>query len=110
MCYSINGDYMIDKITIYEAKTFKERLFGLMFKKNIDYCLLFKNCNSIHTFFMKENIDVVMTDKNNNVLFIKKNMKKNRIIFPKKGVYKTYEFPANFIKNLNVNDKLKIRD
>ena len=41
---------------------------------------------------MKENIDVVMTDKNNNILFIKKNMKKNRIIFPKKGVYNTYEF------------------
>ena len=100
---------MIDKIDIYEAKTFKERLFGLMFKKNINYGLLFKNCNSIHTFFMKENIDVVMTDKNNKVIYIKKNMKKNRIILPKKNVYKTYEFPANFIKNLKVNDKLKTR-
>lgn len=101
---------MIDKINIYEAKTFKQRLLGLMFKKNINYCLLFKNCNSIHTFFMKENIDVVMTDKKNKILFIKKNMKKNRIILPKKGVYNTYEFPANFIKNLKINDKLKIRD
>lgn len=100
---------MIDKIDIYEAKTFKERLFGLMFKKNINYGLLFKNCNSIHTFFMKENIDVVMTDKNNKVIYIKKNMKKNRIILPKKNAYKTYEFPANFIKNLKVNDKLKTR-
>ena len=101
---------MIDNIYIYEAKTFKERLFGLMFKKNINYCLLFKKCNSIHTFFMRENIDVVMTDKNNKILFIKKNMKKNRIILPKKGVYNTYEFPANFIKNLKLNDRLKIRD
>lgn len=100
---------MINKIDIYEAKTFKERLFGLMFKKNINYCLVFKNCNSIHTFFMKENIDVVMTDKNNKIIYIKKNMKKNRIILPKKNVYKTYEFPANFIKNLNINDKLKTR-
>lgn len=101
---------MIDKIKIYEAKTFKERLLGLMFKKNINYCLLFKNCNSIHTFFMKENIDVVMTDKNNKIIYIKKNMKKNRIILPKKNVYQTYEFPSNFIKELNINDKLKIRD
>lgn len=99
---------MVDKITIYEAKTFKQRLLGLMFKKNINYCLLFKKCNSIHTFFMKENIDVVMTDKNNKVLYIKKNMKKNRIILPKKGVYNTYEFPNNFIKSLKVNDQLKI--
>lgn len=101
---------MIDKIKIYEAKTFKQRLFGLMFKKNIDYALLFRNCNSIHTFFMKENIDVVMTNKNNKVIYIKKNMKKNRIILPKKGVYNTYEFPANFIKNLKINDKLKTQD
>ena len=101
---------MIDKINVYEAKTFKQRLFGLMFKKNINYCLLFKNCNSIHTFFMKENIDVVMTDKKNNVVYIKKNMKKNRIILPKKNAYNTYEFPANFIKNLKINDKLKVRE
>ena len=100
---------MIDKIDIYEAKSFKERLFGLMFKKNINYGLLFKNCNSIHTFFMKENIDVVMTDKNNKILYIKKNMKKNRIILPKKGVYNTYEFPNNFIKDLEINETLKIK-
>ena len=101
---------MIDKIKIYEAKKFKDRLFGLMFKKNINYCLLLKKCNSIHTFFMRENIDVVMTDKNNKVIFIKKNMKKNRIILPKKNVYNTYEFPNNFIKELKINDQLKIRD
>lgn len=100
---------MTYKIKVYEAKTFKQRLFGLMFKKNIDYCLLFKNCNSIHTFFMKEPIDVVMTDKNNKVLYIKKNMKKNRIILPKKRVYNTYEFPNNFIKDLKINETLKIK-
>ena len=101
---------MNDKIKIYEAKTFKQRLLGLMFKKNINYALLFKNCNSIHTFFMRENIDVIMTDKNNKILFIKKNMKKNRIILPKKNVYNTYEFPANFIKNIKIYDILKVRD
>jgi len=101
---------MLENIKIYEAKTFKQRLIGLMFKKNFNYGLLFKNCNSIHTFFMKENIDVVMTDKNNKVLYIKKNMKKNRIILPKKGVYNTYEFPANFIKDIKINDKLKTQE
>lgn len=100
---------MTYKIKVYEAKTFKQRLFGLMFKRNINYCLLFKKCNSIHTFFMKEKIDVVMTDKNNKVLYIKKNMKKNRIILPKKGVYNTYEFPNNFIKDLEINETLKIK-
>ena len=97
----------MDHIKVIEAKTFKDRLFGLIGKKNIDYCLLFKRCNSIHTFFMKEEIDVVMTDKDNKIIYIKKNMKKNRIILPKKGVYQTYEFPNNYIKNLKKGDILK---
>ena len=42
-----------------------------MLKKEINYCLRFKT-NSIHTFFMKENIDIVMTNKNNKVLYILK--------------------------------------
>ena len=99
----------MDHIKVIEAKSFKDRLFGLMGKKNIDYCMLFKRCNSIHTFFMKENIDVVMTDKNNMVIYLKKNLKRNRIILPKKNVYQTYEFPNNFIKELKKGDILNIK-
>ena len=50
---------------------------------------------------MKKNIDVVMTDKENNVLYIFNNVPKNKIII-KKNVYYTYEFPSNFI-----NQKIK---
>lgn len=80
-------------MTIKYATKFKERLLGLMFKKNINYCLCFKHCNSIHTFFMKENIIVVFTDKNNKILKIK-NTPKNRILFCRNAYY-TYEFPKN---------------
>lgn len=83
------------KIDLVEANNFLKRLIGFMFKKNINYCLRIKT-NNIHTFFMKENIDIVMTDKFNNVLYIYKNVKKNKIII-KKNVYWTYEFPNNFI-------------
>ena len=54
---------------------------------------------------MKTNIDVVMTDKDDNVLFIFKDVKPWRIIFPKKGVYSTYEFPSGSIGNIK---KLKV--
>ena len=84
-------------IDLIEANTFSKRLIGLMFKKNINYCLRLKT-NSIHTFFMKEPIDILMTDKNNNILYIFKNITKNKIII-KKGVYYTYEFPNNFLDN-----------
>ena len=73
------------------ADSFRDRLIGLMFKKNIDFCLCFRKCKSIHTFFMKENIVVVFTDKNNKILKIK-NTPKNKILFCKSAYY-TYEFP-----------------
>ena len=73
------------------ADSFRDRLIGLMFKKNIDFCLCFRNCNSIHTFFMRENIIVVFTDRNNKILKIK-NTPKNKILFCKSAYY-TYEFP-----------------
>ena len=72
------------------CKSFKSRLIGNMFRKNIiDMC--FPRCNSIHTFFMIKPIDVFMTDKNNKILYIYKSLKPYRIILPKKNVYYTYE-------------------
>ena len=52
-------------IEITECKSFFSRFKGFMFKKNIKDALLFNRCNSIHTFFMKENIDVIMCDQDN---------------------------------------------
>ena len=94
------------KINLIDANTFIKKLKGLMFQKNINYCLRLKT-NSIHTFFMKEPIDIIMTDKFNNILYIFHNIKKNKIIIKPKVFY-TYEFPNNFIPN-NV-DKIIIRD
>lgn len=94
------------EINLIIADSFFKRLKGFMFKKNINYSIRFKT-NNIHTFFMKENIDIVMTNKDNKVLYILKNVKKNKIII-KKDTYFTYEFPAKFINNLKINDILKI--
>ena len=80
-----------------------------MFKKKIDYSLLFDKCNSIHTFFMKENIDVIMCDKEDNILYYYNDLKKNKIILPKKNVYKVYETPSNYF-DIKINTKLKVSD
>ncbi|UKI27032.1 MAG: DUF192 domain-containing protein [Bacilli bacterium] len=64
-------------IALYECKDFFSRLKGFMFTRNIDKALLFDKCNSIHTFFMKENIDVIMCDKDNMVfIFFYSNLSK----------------------------------
>lgn len=93
----INNKYLKRKIIIKNCDNIISKFMGLMFRKNINYGLKIR-CNGIHTFFMKENIDVILTDKNYNVLYIYKNVKPYRIIFPKKNVYYTYEFPKNSIK------------
>ncbi len=69
-----------NKYNIIVASSFPKRLFGLMGKKEIDYGMLFPKCNSIHTFFMKENIDVVGLDENNEVIYKYENLPKNKII------------------------------
>lgn len=84
------------EIKIIEMKGFFQNFLGLMGKKNINYGICLR-CNGIHTFFMKMPIDVVLTDKNNNIIKIYYKVMPNRIILPKKNVYYTYEFPYGYI-------------
>lgn len=95
------------KIFLRECNSFFSRLRGFMFFKDIDHALLFKRCNSIHTFFMRRNIDVIFCDKDNNVLYYYNNLGANKIILPKKGVFCVYEIPVNYF-DLKVNDRLEI--
>lgn len=83
------------------CNSFNNRLMGLMFKDKI-IPLCFPRCNSIHTFFMKHNIDVIMADKNHKVIGIYKNVSKNKIIINRKAYY-TYELPINTYK-IELND------
>ena len=102
----MNLVYNRKKIKIIDCKSFFSRLRGFMFKNKIDYALLFDRCNSIHTFFMKENIDVIMCDKDNYILYFYSDLPKNKIILPKKGVRKVYETPSGYF---DINMKTKGR-
>ena len=90
------------------AKSFFKKLKGLMFKKVINEYLVFYHCNSIHTFFMKKDIDVLFFDKNKNFLSVYKNVSKNKIIRDKKAYY-TVEIESNIIKYKKDNN-VKIKD
>lgn len=82
------------EIILKDCIKFRDKLLGFMFKRNINYALRFK-CKSIHTFFMKENIDIIITDKNNKVISIHNNFKQNRILINLKSYY-IYELPKNY--------------
>ena len=92
---------------VKEAKTFTQKLKGLMFQKKFDYILKFKT-NGIHTFFMKTNIDVILTDKNGKIMYIYRNLKPNKIILHKKGVKYIFEMPINYLNNKKIGDKLNL--
>ncbi len=97
-------------IELKECKSFTSRLLGLMFKKNINYALLFDKCNSIHTFFMKENIDVIMCDKDNNILFYYRDLGKRKIIWPKRKVKKVFETPSKYFDiDIEKKDRMIIK-
>ena len=96
-------------IELINCKSFYSRLMGFMFKEDINYALLFNRCNSIHTFFMKKNIDVIMCDKDNKVIYYYNDLSKNRIILPKYGVSKVIELPVNYF-DIKINDKVIIKE
>ena len=87
-------------IDIKVCNNYFNKLLGLMFKKNIDYGILLKNCNSIHTFFCYINLDIIMLNKDFNIIKIYKNVSKNKIIYPIKNVKHILEIPTGII-NLN---------
>ncbi len=105
--------YIVLENKKYEVKkcdTYKSRLLGIMFKKKkINKIYFFPKCNSIHTFFCFQNIDVVMTDKDNKIVMIKYNVPKNKIINYKKA-YNTYEFPIGLILKYKIGDYLEIKN
>ena len=93
------------------AESFKDKLFGLMNKKNIDYGLLIKNCKSIHTFFMLEPIDVLLLDKDNKILSIKRNVTPNKIvIFSNKKRTNILELPSNSSTYLKINEVIDLNN
>ncbi len=99
------------KIEIEDCITFWSRLKGFMFqKKKIDKGKRFPHCNSIHTFFMFQEIDVIMTDQNNRIVKMYSNLKPMRILLPHKKVMDTYEFPVGICKYYSIHDELKVKE
>lgn len=98
------------RIEIVKYSKVWNKFWGLMFRKNtIDKGYYFCKCNNIHTFFMRQNIDVCMIDRNNRIVLLKENVGKNRIVICLKAKH-TLELPLGTCKHLKVNEQLKIGD
>lgn len=93
---------------VYIADTLKKKIKGLIGKKNINYGLLIPKCNRVHTYFMKENIDILGLDRNNKVIFKYENAFPNQIILINNNEKNTsvLELPKNTSKSIKINDIL----
>ena len=99
-------------LNIQKATNFKTRLFGLMGKKNIQEGILFPKCNAIHTFFMKDEIDVIGLNEESQIVFIYRNVPKNRIIKIRNTNKKTsiLELPKDTSKGLVIGSILHFKE
>ena len=93
-------------IRIIYADNFFKRFKGLMLKKDIDFGLLFTNLkdSTIHTSFMRFDIDVYFLDKNK-VIYEKTSLEPWKFYKPKKQASYILEIKKDMIK-LKIGDKL----
>jgi len=85
-------------LRIYECSNYFDKLFGLMFKKNIEYGILIKNCRSIHTFFMRKKIDVLFLDMDEQIISVRYNVPAWRVLGEKKARH-VLELPTGYYNN-----------
>ena len=95
-----------EKIDIIYADSFFKRFKGLMLKKNFNSALIFTNLkdSSIHTNFMRFEIDVYFLDENK-VIYEKTTLKPWKFYKPKKQAKYIIETERDKLK-LKTNDKI----
>lgn len=99
-------------MVIKNADTFLKRLIGLSNKKHVNYGMLFKKCNKIHTFMMRFDLDLYILDENNKIIDVKKNIKKNKIVIINLPRKKTsiLEISSTTSFNQNIGEVLLINN
>lgn len=83
------------------ADSFLTRLKGLLGKPCLPdgWCLVLKPCRSVHTMFMRFDIDIIFVDSHNTVVSAINNMSPFRFSSYVRDSYLTIEFPAGTIKS-----------
>jgi hypothetical protein len=100
----LNGETILDVLI---ADGFTKRLFGYMFKKTPHHnAILLNPCNSIHTFFMKFNIDVLFLDEHMQVIKKIENLRKGQVITKVMGAKAVLESKAGTFSNIKEGCKL----
>lgn len=99
------------KIEIIELKSLWEKFRGLKFVlEPIDYGVKFSNKKFVSTYFLCQKVDVVLTDKDEKILYLYESVKSEKYILPKPKVNNVYFLPLGTIRLLEVGKKLELID
>lgn len=100
-----------DKVLVQnliQAHSFWSRFRGLMFKCSMpsDSALHLYPCRSIHTFFMKFDIDVIYLNEENKVVGIETSLVPGKIGWRYKEARSVIELPAGKVYGVSTGDTL----
>lgn len=104
------GDMQIAQKVDLADSTLK-RMIGLMFSKDLGERdgLLITPCNSIHTFFMSYNLDIVFLSRDNKVIKVIRNIKPWRMTWMYFKARKVLEMMGGTLPGeINVGDEFRI--
>lgn len=83
------------------CESFIDRMFGLLIKHN-PRNLFFKTRFGIHTFFLKEPIDVLILDSRMRVVKLKPNLEANRLFFWNPKYFQICELSVGTINKFTI--------
>ena len=98
------------KINIEKIDGFFNRFKLMKFRlEKLENGFLLSKRKYLNTYLYCQKVDVVMTDKDNKILYLYSNLKSEKIIFFKKKVFNTYILPLNTSKYLKIGNTLNIK-
>lgn len=97
------------KIPIEIKTTLKDKIKSFRFKlTKIDYGLCFPHKRRINTYFYCQNVDIIMTDKENKIIKMFSNQTSEKHIRGNRKVYYTYVLPTTICNIFDIGDTLPI--
>ncbi len=96
-----------EKMEVVELTKFWERFKGLKFcLEKLDYGIKFPKKKLVSTIFLCQRIDIIMTGKEDQILYLYSNVKTEKYFLPKFKVKDIYFFPLGTAKEFKKGDKL----
>ena len=102
-----NGETVVN---VFIADTYVKRLLGYMFRQKPHHdAILIMPCNSIHTFFMKFNIDVLFLNEHMEVIKKIENLRPGQVITNVTGAKVVLEAKKDVFNNIKDGNIISIQ-